>query len=128
MLKRETINTPQAPEAIGTYSQAVKAGGFLYVSGQIPLDPTSMQLVAGGIAEQTERVFENISAIVSAAKANMQNCVKVNISMTDLSGFVTVNDIMSRYFDKPYPARGCVEVAALPKGSLIEIETIFICN
>lgn len=121
----KTIFTDAAPKAIGSYSQAVVAGQFLYVSGQIPLCPQSMQIVEGGLEQQTHRVFKNILAIAEAAGTSSQACVKLNISMVDLAGFDTVNRVMTDYFDEPFSARACVGVAALPKGALIEVESIF---
>lgn len=121
----KTVSTTSAPQAIGSYSQAVHAGDFLYVSGQIPLCPDSMEIVEVTLEEQAHRVFKNIRAIAEAAGTTLQSCVKLNISMVDLSGFETVNQVMAGYFDRPYPARACVGVAALPKNALIEVESIF---
>jgi len=121
---KQIITTEQAPKAIGPYSQAVKIGNTVYLSGQIPLVPESMTIVEGGIAEQTRQVFNNLSAVAKAAGGDLNDSVKINISMTDLNEFSIVNDIMAEYFDQPYPARACVQVAALPKGVEIEIEAI----
>lgn len=121
----KNIVSLNAPRAIGTYSQAIVAGQFLYVSGQLPLEAESMLIIDGGLLEQVHRVFNNIQAIVQAAGANMQQCVKVNISMVDLEGFDVVNKVMAEYFAEPYPARACVGVASLPKNALIEVESIF---
>ena len=121
----KNIVSLNAPRAIGIYSQAIVAGQFLYVSGQLPLEAESMLIIDGGLLEQVHRVFNNIQAIVQAAGANMQQCVKVNISMVDLEGFDVVNKVMAEYFAEPYPARACVGVASLPKNALIEVESIF---
>jgi len=121
----KTVSTTSAPQAIGSYSQAVHAGEFLYVSGQIPLCPETMNIVGGAIEEQAHRVFGNLLAIANAAGCTSQSCIKLNISMVDLSGFDTVNHVMTEYFESPYPARACVGVAALPKNALIEVEGIF---
>jgi reactive intermediate/imine deaminase len=121
---REIISTELAPQAIGPYSQAIKIGNTVYLSGQIPLDPQSMTLVPGGIEAQAKQVFENLNAVASAAGGCLDDAVKVNISLTDLNDFVVVNTIMSQYFSEPYPARACVQVAALPKQSAVEVEVI----
>lgn len=124
MIKKEIIHTDLAPAAIGPYSQAVKAGDTVYISGQIPLDPSTMELVSDAIGEQAHQVFKNMKAIAEAAGGDLSDAVKLNISMVDLNNFAEVNDIMTEYFSAPFPARACVAVAALPKGSQIEIETI----
>ena len=121
------IHSDDAPAAIGTYSQAIKAGNTLYVSGQIPLDPKTMEMVEG-FENQAVRVFENIAAILKAAGADFSDVVKLNISLTDLGNFAQVNEVMSRYFQQPYPARAAVGVASLPRNSLIEIETIAVID
>ena len=126
MSNKATIHTNLAPQAIGPYSQAIKANNTVYLSGQIPLDPQSMELVDGDIVAQAERVFENLKAVAEAAGGSLNDFVKVNISLTDLKDFGAVNDTMARYFSEPYPARACVQVAALPKGSAIEIEAIMV--
>lgn len=118
------IATDDAPSAIGTYSQAVKVMNTVYLSGQIPLIPATMEVVEGGFAEQTEQVFKNLVAVCTAAGGEINDMVKVNIFMTDLSNFATVNDIMSRYFTQPYPARAAIGVSQLPKGVAIEIDGI----
>ena len=122
-MPREIIKTDQAPAAIGTYSQAVKVGNTVYISGQIPLDPTSMQLVEG-IEAQTRRVFDNLKAVAQAAGGSLAHIAKLSIFLTDLSNFGLVNQIMAEYFQEPYPARAAVGVAALPKDSEVEIEAI----
>ena len=117
------IETDNAPKAIGTYSQAVKVNGFLFISGQIPLDPSTMELVEG-IENQINQVFENINQILKADGMDFSNVVKLSVLLEDLSHFEKVNEIMSNIFSKPYPARAAYEVSKLPKGSSVEIETI----
>ncbi len=124
MTNRAIISTPGAPEAIGPYSQAVKVGGTVWVSGQIPLVPGSMELVQGDITAQAQQVFRNLSAIAEAAGGSLNDAVKINISLTDLQDFAAVNEVMAEFFDQPYPARACVQVAALPKAVDIEVEAI----
>lgn len=123
-MNRSSISTPKAPSAIGTYSQAVRAGDLLFISGQIPLDPATGQLVTGDIDAEIRRVFENIKAIAQAAGGSLANAVKVNVSLTDLAHFSRVNEIMATYFPQPWPARAAVGVAALPKGARVEVECI----
>jgi len=120
---KKVIHTDEAPEAIGTYSQAVLADKFLFISGQIGLDPTTMELVEG-FEEETIQVFNNISAICNEAGCTINNVIKFNVLLTDLSNFQKVNDIMEKVLEKPYPARASYEVSALPKNSSIEIESI----
>lgn len=127
MSNKAVIHTRRAPDAIGPYSQAVKVGGTVYLSGQIPLDPDTMQLVQGTIEEETVRVFENLKAVAEAADASLADAVKIVIFLTDLNDFATVNSVMQRYFNEPYPARACVQVAALPRGARVEIEGILAC-
>jgi reactive intermediate/imine deaminase len=122
--KKEIINTDNAPAAIGPYSQAVKVGDTVYLSGQIPLIPATMQMVEGGVVEQAKQVFANLSAVAAAAGGSLDDAVKVNISLTDLGDFTQVNEVMASVFKQPFPARACVQVAALPKGSMIEVEVI----
>ena len=117
------IETDNAPKAIGTYSQAVKVNGFLFISGQIPLDPTTMELVEG-IENQINQIFENINQILKADGMDFSNVVKLSVLLEDLSHFEKVNEIMANIFSKPYPARAAYEVSKLPKGSSVEIETI----
>lgn len=118
------ISTDEAPSAIGTYNQAVKVGTAVYLSGQIPLVPSSMEMISDDFAEQTHQVFKNLTAVCEAAGGELQDMVKVNIFLTDLDNFATVNEIMSQYFKTPYPARAAIGVKALPKGSQIEIDGI----
>ena len=124
MNNRAVITTPDAPAAIGPYSQAVKVGNTVWLSGQIPLDPGTMELVNGDITAQATRVFQNLAAVAQAAGGSLDNAVKINISLTDLADFATVNDVMASFLSEPYPARACVQVAALPKGAAIEVEAI----
>src|SRR5439155_7082306 len=123
-MSRQTIHTERAPQAIGTYSQAVRAGDTVYLSGQIPLDPETMQLVTGDIEAEIRRVFENLKAVAEAAGGSLANAVKVNVFLTDLSHFAKVNDIMATYCTQPYPARAAVGVAQLPRGARVEIECV----
>jgi reactive intermediate/imine deaminase len=126
MTNRSIIQTGDAPEAIGTYSQAVKCGNTVYLSGQIPLDPETMVLVDGGFEAQVKRVFDNLKAVCEASEGGLQDIVKLNIYLTDLSHFATLNQIMATYFHTPYPARAAVGVAALPKDALVEMEAIMV--
>lgn len=119
------ISTPYAPAAIGTYSQAVKVGDTVHLSGQIPLDPSSMQLVEG-FDNQVRRVFDNLKAVCEAAGGSLQDLVKVNVYLIDLANFAKVNEIMATYIDQPYPARAAVGVSALPRGSQVEIEGVMV--
>jgi reactive intermediate/imine deaminase len=121
---RAVISTPDAPEAIGPYSQAIKVGNTVWLSGQIPLVPGTPGLVAGGIAEQAAQAFTNLSAVAAAAGGSLENAVKINISLVDLEHFATVNEVMTQFLEEPFPARACVQVAALPKGALIGIEAV----
>ncbi len=121
----ETFHTKEAPTAIGPYSQAVRAGDFLYISGQIPLIPETMTLIDGDIKVQAQQIFENIKQIALAANCNFNQCVKIGIFLTDMNDFAQVNEVMVSYFDEPFPARACVEVSGLPKDAKIEIESIF---
>jgi reactive intermediate/imine deaminase len=123
-MNRSIIQTPDAPAAIGTYSQAVRAGDTVYVSGQIPLDPVTGQLVSGDIDAEIRRVFDNLLAIVKAAGGSFDNIVKLTVFLTDLAHFPRVNEIMATYFAQPYPARAAVGVAALPRGARVEMECI----
>ena len=126
MPNRSIIKTESAPAAIGTYSQAVQAGNTIYLSGQIPLDPDTMMLVNDSFEAEVHQVFKNLRAVLNAAGGDLSNLVKLNIFMTDLSNFTTVNEIMAEYFHEPYPARAAVEVSGLPKGATIEADGIAI--
>jgi reactive intermediate/imine deaminase len=121
---RAVITTPDAPAAIGPYSQAIKVGNTVWLSGQIPLVPGTMELVAGDITAQATQVFENLAAVAEAAGGSLDHAVKINISLVDLNHFGAVNEVMARFLTAPYPARACVQVAALPKGADIEVEAI----
>ncbi len=123
-MAKSIIHTDKAPQAIGTYSQAVKAGTTVYLSGQIPLVPETMEIISDDFAEQATQVFENVKAVCEAAGGTINDMVKVNIFLPDLSHFATVNEIMAKYFNKPYPARAAIGVKELPKGSQIEIDGI----
>jgi reactive intermediate/imine deaminase len=125
-MNREVIQSAAAPAAIGPYSQAVRAGNTLYMSGQIPLDPKTMQIVDGGIDAQARQVFANLRAVAAAAGATLNDIVKLTILMTDLSEFAKVNEIMAAHFDAPYPARATYQVAALPRGARIEVEAVLV--
>src|SRR5208337_527433 len=123
-MSKQIISTTNAPGAIGTYSQAVRAGGLLWVSGQIPLDPATKELVTGDIEAQVRRVFENLKAIVIAGGASLDQVAKVTIFLVDLAHFALVNKVMAEYFREPYPARAAVGVASLPRGAQVEVECI----
>ena len=124
MTNRAVISTPDAPAAIGPYSQAIKLGNTVWISGQIPLDPDTMEVVEGDITAQAKRVFENLQAVAEAAGGSLNDAVKINISLTDLGDFAAVNEVMASFLDEPYPARACVQVAALPRSVAIEVEAI----
>lgn len=127
-MSRTPIHTDKAPAAIGTYSQAIKAGSTLYLSGQIPLDPKTMQLVAGDIDAHITRVFENLKAVAEAGGGSLAQVVKLNVFLTDLGNFSRVNEIMARYFRQPYPARAAIGVAALPKGAQVEMDAVIVLD
>lgn len=124
-MSKRIIATDRAPEAIGTYSQAVEANGVIYLSGQIPLDPQTMELVEG-VREQVHQVFRNLTAVAEAAGGSLADAVKLTVFLTDLNDFATVNEVMSEYIHEPYPARAAVQVAALPRGARVEIEGILV--
>ncbi|HEV7984720.1 MAG TPA: RidA family protein [Steroidobacteraceae bacterium] len=123
-MKRQIIQTPDAPKAIGPYSQAVRTGDTVYVSGQIPLDPASGQLVSGDIEAEIRRVFDNLKAIAQASGGTLAHVVKLSVFLTDLSHFPKVNELMTTYFSEPYPARAAIGVAALPRGARVEMECV----
>ena len=123
-MTRTPIHTPRAPQAIGTYSQAIRAGDTVYLSGQIPLDPDTGELVAGDMEAQVRRVFENLKAVAEAAGSDLARVVKLNVYLTDLAHFALVNRVMAEYFSAPYPARAAVGVAALPRGAAVEMDGI----
>ena len=118
------ISTADAPGAIGTYSQATRAGNTVYLSGQIPLDPETMELVTGDVEAHVRRVFENLRAVARAAGGDLANAVKVNVYLTDLGNFQVVNKVMAEYFAQPYPARAAIGVAALPRGAAVEVDAV----
>jgi len=122
--QREIIHTDRAPKAIGPYSQAVRVGTTVYLSGQIPLDPATMEIVSGDIEAQIRRVFDNLAAVADAAGGTLSDAVKVNVYLTDLGNFSKVNAIMATYFREPYPARAAIGVAALPRGAEVEVECV----
>jgi reactive intermediate/imine deaminase len=125
-MTRKTVNTRNAPAAIGTYSQAVIAGGAVYCSGQIPLDPSSGELVTESIEAQIRRVFDNLAAVAAAADGSLADAVRLTVYLTDLGHFALVNKIMAEYFDEPYPARAAIGVAALPRGAAVEVDAILV--
>lgn len=124
---KQPISTPSAPAAIGTYSQAVQTNGTLvFLSGQIPLDPESMELVSEDVAEQTEQVFRNLAAVAEAAGGSLEDLAKLTVYLTDLSDFATVNEVMARHVPEPYPARAAIGVSQLPRGAAVEIEGVLV--
>ena len=127
-MAKTIIHTDDAPAAIGTYSQAVRVDNTVYISGQIPLDPASMEVVDGGIEAEIRRVFDNLQAVAEASGGSLANVVKLNIFLTDLANFPTVNEIMAQYFQQPYPARAAIGVAALPKGVGVEMDAVLVID
>lgn len=127
-MSRIIISTTDAPQAIGTYSQAVRAGDTVYLSGQIPLIPATMQMVEGDIAAQVRQVFSNLAAVAAAAGGSLNDCVKVHVFLTDLVNFPVVNEVMAEFFTEPYPARAAIGVAALPRGAQVEVDAIMVLN
>ncbi len=125
-MNRKIIATEAAPQAIGTYSQAVRVGDTVYLSGQIPLDPATMELVSNDMEAEITQVFENLRAVCRAAGGDLSGIVKLNIFMTDLAHFALVNEVMARYFAQPYPARAAVQVSALPKGARVEMDAVMV--
>jgi reactive intermediate/imine deaminase len=125
-MTKSIIKTDQAPEAIGTYSQAVRVGNTVYLSGQIPLVPDTMELVSGDIEAEIRRVFDNLRAVAHAANGSLADVVKLNVFLTDLAHFPSVNQVMAEYFEEPYPARAAIGVAALPKGARVEMDAIMV--
>jgi len=123
-MNKVIISTDNAPAAIGPYSQAVKVGATVYLSGQIPLNPNDMEIVSESFSEQAEQVFKNLAAVAQVAGGNLSNAVKLTVYLTDLNNFAGLNEVMSNYFSEPYPARAAIEVSALPKGALIEIDAV----
>lgn len=127
-MTRTPISTTDAPAAIGPYSQAVRAGNTVYLSGQIPLDPSSGQLITGDIALQTRRVFDNMKAVCAASGGRMDHLVRIGIYVTDLANFATVNAVMAEYFEAPFPARSTIQVSALPRGAEVEVDGILVLD
>lgn len=127
-MKKQAIKTDQAPAAIGTYSQAIKAGATVYVSGQIPLDPETMELAAGDMRAQIERVFRNLQAVAGAAGGSLADIVRLTVYLTDLSHFALVNEVMLAFFSEPFPARAAVGVATLPKGATVEVDAVMVLD
>ncbi len=125
-MSRQIIHTHNAPVAIGAYSQAVKVGATVYLSGQIPLDPTTMTMVEGSMDAQIRRVFDNLSAVAEASGGSLNDFVKLNVFLTDLSYFALVNEVMSGYFSEPFPARAVVGVASLPRGASVEMDAVMV--
>ena len=127
-MPRRVIQTDRAPQAIGTYAQAVQVGDAVYLSGQIPLDPDTMELVQGGMEAQIRRVFDNLAAVAQAAGGGLADIAKLNIFLVDLEHFPLVNQVMTQYFETPYPARAVVGVASLPKGASVEMDAVLVLN
>ena len=127
-MSREIIKTDQAPAAIGAYSQAVKVGDTVYLSGQIPLDPATMQLVEGGMEAQIRQAFDNLAAVARASGGSLADTVKLNVFLTGLSHFALVNQVMAEYYREPYPARAAIGVAALPRGAQVEMDAVLALN
>jgi reactive intermediate/imine deaminase len=127
-MSRSVIHTDEAPRAIGTYSQAVRVDNTVYLSGQIPLDPVSMELVSGDMEAMIVRVFDNLRAVTAAAGGSLADVVKLNVFLTDLAHFSLVNEVMARYFSEPYPARAAIGVASLPKGAAVEVDAIMVLS
>src|SRR6266566_8466267 len=125
-MKKVIISTPNAPKAIGTYSQAVKVGDTVYLSGQIPLVPETMQVAPGDVRAHIARVFDNLTAVARAAGGSLQDAVKLNVYLTDLTHFPLVNEVMAQYIQEPYPARAAVGVAALPRGVAVEMDAVLV--
>jgi reactive intermediate/imine deaminase len=125
-MAKQPIHTEEAPAAIGTYSQAIRAGNTVYLSGQIPLDPKTMQLVTGDIRAEVKRVFDNLVAVATAAGGTLDHAVKVNVYLTDLKNFAVVNEVMTEYFKEPYPARAAIGVAQLPRGAAVEVDAVLV--
>ncbi len=127
-MTKQVIKTDKAPQAIGTYSQAVRVDSTVYLSGQIPLVPETMEIVQGDVSAQIERVFENLKAVVEAAGGTLANVVKLTVYLTDLANFAQVNEVMTSYFQEPFPARAAIGVSALPKGVAVEVDAILVLD
>ena len=126
--KKQAIQTDHAPAAIGTYSQAIKSGNTVYLSGQIPLDPETMTIIDGDMEKQIHRVFQNLQAVANASGGSLKDVVKLNVFLTDLIHFSIVNEVMAQYFDQPYPARAAIGVASLPKEAEVEMDAILVID
>jgi len=127
-MNRQALHTENAPAAIGPYSQAVRCGNTLYCSGQIPLDPATMELVEGDVTVQARRVFDNLTAVLAAADSTLDHIARLGIFLTDLGDFAAVNAVMAEYFNQPYPARSTIEVSALPRGARVEVDAIAVLD
>lgn len=127
-MTKQIIHTDRAPQAIGSYSQAVRTGNTVYLSGQIPLDPATMTLVGGDVAAEIRRVFDNLAAVAQAAGGGLDDIVKLNVYLVDLAHFPLVNEIMAEYFNTPYPARAAIGVAALPRGAAVEMDGVMVLD
>ena len=125
-MSKQPINTPRAPGAIGTYSQGIRAGGAVWLSGQLPLDPATGQLLTGDMREQVRQVFRNLAAVAEAGGSSLQHAVKVTVFLTDLSHFAVVNEVMAEFFSQPYPARAAIGVASLPRGAAVEADAVLV--
>ncbi|MSR09338.1 MAG: RidA family protein [Gammaproteobacteria bacterium] len=125
-MNKQAIDTPKAPAAIGTYSQGIRAGGTIWLSGQLPLDPATGQLLTGEMREQVRQVFHNLAAVAEAAGSSLDHAVKVTVFLTDLRHFAVVNEVMAEFFSKPYPARAAIGVASLPRGATVEADAVLV--
>jgi len=125
-MTKQAIHTKDAPAAIGTYSQAIRAGNTVYLSGQIPLDPKTMQLVSGDTRAEIERVFQNLAAVAEAAGGSLANAVRLTVYLTDLKNFALVNEVMAKHCSEPYPARAAIGVASLPRGAAVEVDAVLV--
>ena len=125
-MSKQAIDTPKAPAAIGTYSQGIRAGGAVWLSGQLPLDPATGQLLTGEMRDQARQVFRNLAAVAEAAGSSLDHAVKVTVFLTDLSHFAVVNEVMAEFFTKPYPARAAIGVASLPRGATVEADAVLV--
>ena len=125
-MSKQAIDTPKAPAAIGTYSQAIRAGGAIWLSGQLPLDPATGQLLTGEMREQVRQVFRNLATVAEAAGSSLDHAVKVTVFLTDLSHFAVVNEVMAEFFARPYPARAAIGVASLPRGATVEADAVLV--
>ncbi|MEO8225492.1 MAG: RidA family protein [Gammaproteobacteria bacterium] len=125
-MSKQAIDTPNAPAAIGTYSQGIRAGGVIWLSGQLPLDPATGQLLTGEMRDQVRQVFRNLAAVAQAAGSSLDHAVKITVFLTDLSHFPTVNEVMAEFFSEPYPARAAIGVASLPRGAAVEADAVLV--